>query len=186
MRIVSVLSQVHELIGTDPCIIQVDNDWYSFATRTIGSSIHIQFAISDSLGSWTMVYNEDGSQWDALPYLPPWVNGEPNTWAPDVNQLVRNLGPSVPEQTVLTLPVQDDGTFVMYFAATTAQDYSRHCVGAAFSDEIAGPICHRRNRCSVHCRKVAQSTHPATMILVGVTWCTKSSAQMKIYVKVEP
>ena len=33
--------------------------------------------------------DDDGTQRDALPYLPQWVYGpSPNTWAPDISQLV--------------------------------------------------------------------------------------------------
>lgn len=35
--------------------------------------------------------------------------------------------------------LQDDGSFVMYFALTTAADSSHHCVGAATSATILGP-----------------------------------------------
>lgn len=73
----------------DPCIIYVGIEWYAFATRTKGSSIHIQVATSWDFDTWTIVNNTDGSQWDALPTLPAWVNAEsPNTWAPDVSELV--------------------------------------------------------------------------------------------------
>lgn len=36
-------------------------------------------------------------------------------------------------------PPQDDGSFVMYFSATTTQDLSKHCIGAATSPTIEGP-----------------------------------------------
>lgn len=77
------------LMSVDPSIIQVNGTWYSFATRTIGSSVHIQIARSRDFHTWALVYNQDGSQRDALPILPSWVNSaSPNTWAPDVSQLV--------------------------------------------------------------------------------------------------
>lgn len=73
----------------DPAIINVNGVWYAFATRTIGSGIRIQVATSNDFNSWSLVYNEDGSQHDALPNLPSWVvQSAPNTWAPDVNILV--------------------------------------------------------------------------------------------------
>lgn len=34
---------------------------------------------------------------------------------------------------------QADGTFVMYYSASTSEDDSKHCVGAATSDSIKGP-----------------------------------------------
>lgn len=75
---------------TDPAIINVNNVWYSFATRTIGSKIHIQVATSKDFNTWSLIYNQDGSQHNALPNLPSWVvQSSPNTWAPDVNILVR-------------------------------------------------------------------------------------------------
>ncbi|KAF2764357.1 Arabinanase/levansucrase/invertase [Teratosphaeria nubilosa] len=105
----------------DPAIINVSNAWYAFATRTIGSSIHIQVAKSTDFSSWALVYNSDGTQYDALPNLPAWVDSSsPNTWAPDIVQL-------------------DDGTFVMYFSATTTSDTAKHCVGAATSSNVEGP-----------------------------------------------
>ncbi|KXT08293.1 hypothetical protein AC579_6683 [Pseudocercospora musae] len=104
----------------DPSIIHTDR-WYAFATRTIGSSIHIQVATSWDFGLWSLEYNSDGSQYNALPNLPDWVVADaPNTWAPDVNQL-------------------DDGTFIMYYSASTKADSSKHCVGAAKSRSVRGP-----------------------------------------------
>lgn len=67
------------------------------------------------------MYNDDGSPRDALYYRPSWANQTmPNTWAPDVVRM-------------------DDGSWVMYFAATTLADPSKHCVGAATADDILGP-----------------------------------------------
>jgi hypothetical protein len=86
-------------IVSDPSIINVDGVWYSFATRTIGSNIHIQAAQSDDFNTFSLVQNNDGTQYDALPDLPGWVNSTSwNTWAPDVQQM-------------------DDGSFVMYISA---------------------------------------------------------------------
>ncbi|EME81830.1 glycoside hydrolase family 43 protein [Pseudocercospora fijiensis CIRAD86] len=105
---------------TDPAIIHTDR-WYAFATRTIGSSIHVQVATSWDFNSWSLEYNSDGSQYNALPNLPAWaIAHAPNTWAPDVNQL-------------------DDGTFIMYYSASTKADSSKHCVGAATSRTVRGP-----------------------------------------------
>ncbi|KAL1584450.1 hypothetical protein WHR41_06385 [Cladosporium halotolerans] len=105
----------------DPAIIGVNNRWYAFATRTMGGNVHIQVAESADFESWSMVQNGDGSQKDALPNLPGWVDeGNSNTWAPDVHAL-------------------DDGTFVMYYSATTRQNAALHCVGVATSNTITGP-----------------------------------------------
>lgn len=39
---------------------------------------------------------------------------------------------------MLTL-CQDDGSFVMYYSASTVKDKSKHCVGAATSKNVLGP-----------------------------------------------
>ncbi|KAF2718707.1 glycoside hydrolase family 43 protein [Polychaeton citri CBS 116435] len=104
----------------DPCILKVGSTWYSFATRTIGSNVHIPVASSTDFTNWQTVSDGNG-QHDALPNLPSWVDADsPNTWAPDVNHL-------------------DDGTFVMYYAATSKSNTAQHCIGAAKSDSILGP-----------------------------------------------
>lgn len=67
----------------------MDGIWYSFATRTIGTTIKIQVARSNDFVVWGLIYNQDGTQYDAMPNLPPWVMiPNWNTWAPDVQQLV--------------------------------------------------------------------------------------------------
>lgn len=73
-------------IGTDfpdPSIIQVDDTWYSFATN--GSGVNIQFASTKNVqGSW-----DRKAGYDALPTLPTWAaTTDPDTWAPDVVQIV--------------------------------------------------------------------------------------------------
>lgn len=73
----------------DPSIIYLDGEWWAFAT--MDQDINIQVAHSPDFEDWTYL---DGV--DALPDPPGWVNmTEPNTWAPDVNQLV-SLFPSPP------------------------------------------------------------------------------------------
>lgn len=105
----------------DPAIIGADSRWYAFATRTMGPNIHIQIAESTDFKTWNIVNNRDGSQKDALPDLPSWVDvGNSNTWAPDVIRL-------------------DDGSYMMYYSATTTKDASIHCVGAAKASEVTGP-----------------------------------------------
>ncbi|KAM0719181.1 hypothetical protein Q7P37_005086 [Cladosporium fusiforme] len=105
----------------DPAIIGADSRWYAFATRTRGGNVHIQVAESTDYKSWSLVNNGDGSQKDALPELPSWVDGgNSNTWAPDVIRL-------------------DDGTYVMYYSATTKENTAIHCVGAAKADTVTGP-----------------------------------------------
>jgi len=41
--------------------------------------------------------------------------------------------------------LKDDGTFVMYYSATTASDTSKHCVGAAKATSITGPYTPTSN-----------------------------------------
>ena len=107
----------------DPCIIQTNNKWYSFATATFvnGHTINIQVAGSDDFINWHVVSNASGTSYDALPTPGAWVEPTaPNTWAPDVNQL-------------------NDGSYVMYYAGSSIGDNSKHCVGAATSPSILGP-----------------------------------------------
>lgn len=111
----------------DPCIVEYEGMWYSFATQTnpvppaTTPQVHIQIAQSPDFKTWNIVNNTDGSQRDALVQVPAWVNmTRPGTWAPDVNQL-------------------DDGSFLMYFAGFSDEDSSLHCVGAGTSNTILGP-----------------------------------------------
>ncbi|TKX25958.1 putative glycosyl hydrolases family 43 protein [Elsinoe australis] len=107
----------------DPGLIKVNNVWYAFATRTKGTTIHVQIAKSNDFNSWQIVNNADGSQKDALPQLPGWVNQTNwNTWGPSIAQ----LGPN---------------NFIMYFSATTNADTSArfHCIGYATASNIEGP-----------------------------------------------
>lgn len=78
----------------DPAVIEADGKWYAFATRSIGSAVHVQVAESDDFAQWNLVTNEHG-QYDALPNLPSWIYAKGSAvWAPDVVQL-------------------DDGSYVM-------------------------------------------------------------------------
>lgn len=66
----------------DPSIIYADGEWWAFATMDM--DINIQVARSPDFEDWTYLQGVD-----ALPHPPGWVNmTNPNTWAPDVNQLV--------------------------------------------------------------------------------------------------
>ncbi|TKA81675.1 hypothetical protein B0A55_01343 [Friedmanniomyces simplex] len=106
----------------DPSVIQTDDGhWYAFATRSIGSAIHIQAAQSSDYETWELVVNADGSQYDALPSMPAWVGGGPSsTWAPDVVQVA-------------------DGSYIMYYSATAAASLTHHCIGAATASSVLGP-----------------------------------------------
>ncbi|MDI1491487.1 MAG: hypothetical protein OHK93_002696 [Ramalina farinacea] len=94
----------------DPAFLQLDGTYYAFSTTAGG--LNIPMATSPDFSSWTVTGT------DALPTLPSWGTGP--TWAPDVSQL-------------------DDGTFVMYFAAVSTSDTSKHCVGTATSNTVTGP-----------------------------------------------
>ena len=95
-RYIHHISSCQRLIAanafTDPSIIGVDGVWYAFATRTKGTTQHIQVAQSTDYATWTLVKNSDGSQKEALPNLPSWVDTSSatssNVWAPDVSRLV--------------------------------------------------------------------------------------------------
>ncbi|KAK5729223.1 hypothetical protein LTR15_002365 [Elasticomyces elasticus] len=106
----------------DPSTIQgADGAWYAFATRSKGSSVHVQVATSSDFEIWDLVLNEDGSQCDILPDLPAWVApGGGSVWAPDVVQVA-------------------DGTFVLYYSAAAATSGTHHCVGAATASSVLGP-----------------------------------------------
>ncbi|GAB7352988.1 hypothetical protein MBLNU459_g3553t1 [Dothideomycetes sp. NU459] len=104
----------------DPSLIKEGDTWYAFGTQSVYdyTNIHIQVATSSDFSSWSLSVGTD-----ALPTLPSWVDASnPLVWAPDVNKL-------------------DDGTFIMYFSATTntAGDGALHCVGTATSASITGP-----------------------------------------------
>jgi len=55
-----------------------------------------------------------------LPDPGPWAASPAHLWSPDINQL-------------------DDGSFILYYAATYAASPGQHCVGAALSSSILGP-----------------------------------------------
>ncbi|KAK7530490.1 glycosyl hydrolase [Phyllosticta citricarpa] len=98
----------------DPSLIYWNGTWWAFATEN--DSVHIQVAYSADFTDWTYMEGQD-----ALPDPPAWVNASaPNTWAPDVN-------------------LMEDGTFVMYFSATTVYNSSLHCIGAATATSPQGP-----------------------------------------------
>lgn len=110
----------------DPSIVHYNNQWYSFATRTLGANprINVPVAISPDFHSWDVFNSTTGAQFDALPSLPSWVPAnvaDTKVWAPDVNQL-------------------DDGSWIMYYSALHVNDTTKHCVGAARSKtSVTGP-----------------------------------------------
>ncbi|KAJ5098317.1 hypothetical protein N7532_005318 [Penicillium argentinense] len=98
----------------DPSVIRTDDGYYAFGTA--GNGVNVQVATSSDFGSWEL---QSGT--DAMPGpFPSWIAESPAIWAPDVIQ-------------------RDDGTFVMYFSAASADDNSKHCIGAATSSSITGP-----------------------------------------------
>lgn len=109
-----VVGPVLALNFPDPSIINVNGTWWAFATN--GNQVYVQVASSQDFNTWTLL-----SGTDALPYPPDWVR-EPrsNVWAPAVIQL-------------------PDGSFIMYFSASTVEGNGTHCVGAATSSTVEGP-----------------------------------------------
>lgn len=94
----------------DPAFINVGGTYYAFATSN--GAQNVQIATSPDFDTWTVT----GS--DALPTIPSWSTG--GVWAPDVAQLA-------------------DGSFVLYFAATSSTNTNMHCVGTATSSTVQGP-----------------------------------------------
>ncbi|KAF2720232.1 glycoside hydrolase family 43 protein [Polychaeton citri CBS 116435] len=104
----------------DLSIIRHKGQWYAFATNSYHSTIRIQVATSRDYTNWAVLTNEDGTQYDAMPQLTPWIDpGRFETWAPDVVRL-------------------DEGSFVVYYSATKAGD-GRHCISAAKAESVEGP-----------------------------------------------
>jgi len=115
-----VIGPVIEHDFPDPSIIKVGNTWHAFGTQSIydNTTIKTKYATSTDFSHWTLQ-----DDYDALRTLPAWVDASnPKIWAPDVFEL-------------------DDGSFMMYFSATTntAGDGRFHCVGAAKADNVKGP-----------------------------------------------
>ncbi|KAF8079291.1 glycosyl hydrolase [Lyophyllum atratum] len=110
----------------DPSLIWVESEhsWFAFATS--GGGVNAQIATSPDFVNWKVPGQ------DALPKVGAWVYApNPALWAPMVIQIA-------------------DGSFVMYYSATSAQDPSAHCVGVATSPTVRGPytplanpfVCH--------------------------------------------
>ncbi len=104
----------------DPAFIDVDGTFYAFSTQSGG--VNVPVARSEDMTSMALLKNPDGTLKDAMPTLPSWTNREdPGIWAPDVIQLA-------------------DGSFVLYFSATSGKDNNKHCIGAATSQSVSGPF----------------------------------------------
>lgn len=114
----------------DPSLIQTSDGYYVFGSG--GNGVNVQIASSSDFSSWDL---HSGN--DALPGpFPSWVASSPSIWAPDVIQRVCLISENRQANANL---IQDDGTFVMYFSATSSQDSSKHCVGVATSSSVTGP-----------------------------------------------
>ncbi len=104
----------------DPAFIEVEGTFYAFSTQSGGANVPI--ARSQDLTGMALLKKPDGTLEDAMPTLPSWTNKKnPGIWAPDVIQLA-------------------DGSFVLYFSATSNKDNSKHCIGAATSQTVTGPF----------------------------------------------
>lgn len=104
----------------DPAIIEVGGTFYAFSTQSGG--VNVPIARSDDLTSMALLKTPDGTLKDAMPTLPSWTNkANPGIWAPDVIQLA-------------------DGSFVLYFSATSDKGNQKHCIGAATSQSVTGPF----------------------------------------------
>ncbi|CAN8095336.1 unnamed protein product [Discula destructiva] len=101
----------------DPSIIKGPDQWYAFATASgaSGKPKLIQYAIApEPTGPWTYVEADllrgNAGNWtDQL-----------NIWAPDVRMV-------------------DDGTYVLYYTGTVANNTRLHCLGVATAAAIEGP-----------------------------------------------
>jgi beta-xylosidase len=100
----------------DPSLFQHNGTWYAFAGANGNPpNINVQMATSPDFSKWTVVEG-----YDAMPTLAPWATVPGHLWSPDVNQL-------------------PDGSFIIYYSATTKTHPHQHCIGAAISRTIAGP-----------------------------------------------
>ena len=111
----------------------------------MGGNVHIQMAESTDFENWSIVTNADGSQKDALPTLPSWVDGgNSNTVSTNhykTGHIMANLASTTNKSLQWAPDVikLDDGSFMMYYSATTKQDTAKHCIGAAKASSVTGP-----------------------------------------------
>lgn len=110
----------------DPSLIWVNSEksWFAFATN--GNGHNVQVATSRDFNAWTV------TKIDALPRVGAWAHqSTPNVWAPMVIQTA-------------------DGSFVLYYSATSASDTTAHCVGVATSRTVRGPYTPRPEAFACH------------------------------------
>ena len=105
----------------DPAILLYSGTTYAYSTNS--DNLHVPIAIAPSGGQATtaMTKSKRALPRDALPTLPRWVAQDAHVWAPDVTRL-------------------DDGSFILYFSASSGRDPSKHCVGAAKGTSPEGPF----------------------------------------------
>ncbi|KAI5306754.1 hypothetical protein KEM56_007271 [Ascosphaera pollenicola] len=107
----------------DPAILAANGALYMYATGADGPNVKLAWSHDDGATFQTM---KDGPNLkDPLPSIGAWSKpNDPHSaqvWAPDVIQL-------------------PTGGYVMYYAAISASDDKKHCVGAATSDSPEGPF----------------------------------------------
>lgn len=120
----------------DPDVLQVNGDYYAYATNSGG--INVQVARSKDLVHWSVLQ-------DALPSLPAWASREFGyVWAPDVSSLDRK-------------------TYTMYFVARFAiGSGGAQCIGVAMSDAPQGPFTSPATKPIVCQTGLGGSIDPAT------------------------
>ncbi|PNS19979.1 hypothetical protein CAC42_7946 [Sphaceloma murrayae] len=101
----------------DPTPFFNDGIWYAFASQSnfTRGGPKVQVAQSTDFNTWQL---QEG--YDALRALPPNTVDTNEVWAPDVTRL-------------------NDGTYLMYFGTSPAENPSRKCMYTARSRDIRGP-----------------------------------------------
>ncbi|KAF4556819.1 Hypothetical protein D9617_1g087010 [Elsinoe fawcettii] len=101
----------------DPTPFFEDGTWYAFASQSnfTRGGPKVQLAQSRDFNTWEV---QDG--YDALRSLPPNTIDTNEVWAPDITRL-------------------NDGTYLMYFGTTPAEDRSKKCMYTARSRTLRGP-----------------------------------------------
>jgi hypothetical protein len=83
----------------DPSVIELNGGYYAFSGPNGNpASINVQVASSPNFSTWTL-----HAGFDALPDPGPWAASPAHVWAPDINQLVRQHGNTLPSATILLL-----------------------------------------------------------------------------------
>ncbi|GLY39015.1 glycoside hydrolase [Amycolatopsis sp. NBRC 101858] len=95
----------------DPSVVPAAGGYLAFATTSPAGTVPMA-AASTAPGPWKVIRN-------ALANPPAWAVPDTQIWAPDVSR-------------------RADGTWLMYFSATSAERKVM-CVGAAVADDVRGP-----------------------------------------------